>query len=116
MLLKINVSTKTAFLLEFWLRLDWKVGDRFWACLAAAALLQSASGSHSGGSDAGIPPRSIPAKETLPTRGDGIEATPCGKGVMVVAVAVMLRPPLGGLTSTRILVFTTADPVTEMFD
>jgi hypothetical protein len=75
-----------------------KVGDRFWACLAAAALLQSASGSHSGGSDAGILLRSIPAKETLPTRGDG-EATPCGKGVMVVAVAVMLRPPPGGLTA-----------------
>jgi len=51
-----------------------------------------ASGSHSGGSDAGILLRSIPAKETLLTRGDGIEATPCGKGVMVVAVAVMLRP------------------------
>ena len=30
-----------------------KVGDRFWACLAAAALLQSASGSHSCGNDAG---------------------------------------------------------------
>ena len=76
-----------------------KVGDRFWACLAAAALLQSASASHSGGSDTGILLRSIPAKETLLTRGDGIEATPCGKGVMVVAVAVMLRPPPGGLTA-----------------
>jgi len=69
-----------------------KRANRFWACSAAAALPQSASGSHSGGSEAGILLRSIPAKETLPTRGDGIEATPYGKGVMVVTVAGMLRP------------------------
>ena len=35
------MSPQNSILLEFWLRVDWEWANGFWACLAAAALLQS---------------------------------------------------------------------------